>query len=203
MSGKTRVAILISGRGSNMAALIEAAKATDYPAEIALVLSNVETAAGLEIARAAGIATKIISHKGFASREEFDAAVDAALAAARIELVCLAGFMRIQSEGFVRKWEGRMLNIHPSLLPAFKGTKVHEQAIAAGVRISGCTVHFVVPELDSGPIIAQAAVPVLPGDTPDTLAARVLEEEHKLYPQALKLVAEGKVVLREGRAVFV
>jgi len=203
VSGKTRVAILISGRGSNMAALIEAAKATDYPAEIALVLSNVETAAGLEIARAAGIATKIISHKVFASREEFDAAVDAALAAARIELVCLAGFMRIQSEGFVRKWEGRMLNIHPSLLPAFKGTKVHEQAIAAGVRISGCTVHFVVPELDSGPIIAQAAVPVLPGDTPDTLAARVLEEEHKLYPQALKLVAEGKVVLRDGRAVFV
>ena len=203
MSGKTRVAILISGRGSNMAALIEAAKATDYPAEIALVLSNVETAAGLEIARAAGIATKIISHKVFASREEFDAAVDAALAAARIELVCLAGFMRIQSEGFVRKWEGRMLNIHPSLLPAFKGTKVHEQAIAAGVRISGCTVHFVVPELDSGPIIAQAAVPVLPGDTPDTLAARVLEEEHRLYPQALKLVAEKRVVLRDGRAAFV
>ena len=202
MSGKTRVAILISGRGSNMAALIEAAKATDYPAEIALVLSNVETAAGLEIARAAGIATKIISHKGFASREEFDAAVDAALAAARIELVCLAGFMRIQSEGFVRKWEGRMLNIHPSLLPAFKGTKVHEQAIAAGVRISGCTVHFVVPELDAGPIIAQAAVLVEHGDTPETLAARVLMEEHKLYPAALKMLAEGKVRLEDRRAVF-
>lgn len=202
MSAKTRVAILISGRGSNMAALIEAAKAADYPAQIALVFSNVETAAGLDIARAAGIATNIVSHKVFASREEFDAAVDAVLAAARIDLVCLAGFMRIQSEGFVRKWEGRMLNIHPSLLPAFKGTKVHEQAIAAGVRISGCTVHFVVPELDAGPIIAQAAVPVLPDDTAETLAARILVEEHKLYPQALKLVAEGKVVLRDGRAAF-
>ncbi|MEI9991537.1 MAG: phosphoribosylglycinamide formyltransferase [Rhizomicrobium sp.] len=202
MSAKKRVAILISGRGSNMAALIAAAKASDYPAEIALVFSNVETAGGLETARAAGIATKVVSHKRFASREDFDAAIDAALAEARIDLVCEAGFMRIHSEGFVRKWEGAILNIHPSLLPAFKGVKVHEQALAAGVRISGCTVHFLVPELDAGPIIAQAAVPVLQGDTPDTLAARVLEQEHKLYPEALKLVAEGKVVLRDGRAVF-
>lgn len=200
---KKRVAILISGRGSNMAALIAAAKAADYPAEIALVISNIETAAGLETARTAGVATKFISHKVFASREEFDAAVDSALVAARIDLVCLAGFMRIQSEGFVRKWEGRMINIHPSLLPAFKGTRVHEQAIAAGVTITGCTVHFVVPQLDSGPIIAQAAVPVLPGDTAETLAARVLEQEHKLYPAALKLLAEGKVALRDGCAVFV
>ena len=200
---KKRVAILISGRGSNMAALIAAAKAPDYPAQIALVFSNVETAKGLDIARAAGIATKVISHKAFATREDFDAAIDAALREANIDLVCEAGFMRIHSEGFVRGWEGRMLNIHPSLLPAFKGVKVHEQALAAGVKVSGCTVHFMVPELDAGPIIAQAAVPVLPGDTPETLAARVLAEEHKLYPAALKLVAEGKVVLRDGRAVFV
>lgn len=203
MSAKRRVAILISGRGSNMAALIDAAKAPDYPCEIALVISNVESAAGLDFARAAGIATKVIPHKSFASREAFDAAVDAELRAANIDLVCLAGFMRIQSEGFVKAWEGRMLNIHPSLLPSFKGTKVHEQAIAAGVRLSGCTVHFVVPELDSGPIVAQAAVPVLPRDTAETLAARVLEEEHKLYPAALRDVAEGRVVLRDGQAVFV
>ncbi|MEJ0024552.1 MAG: phosphoribosylglycinamide formyltransferase [Rhizomicrobium sp.] len=201
MSARTRVAVLISGRGSNMAALIEAAKAPDYPAEIALVFSNVETAGGLETARAAGIATKVVSHKAFASREDFDAAIDAALVVAKIDLVCEAGFMRIHSEGFVRKWEGRILNIHPSLLPAFKGVKVHEQALAAGVTISGCTVHFIVPELDAGPIIAQAAVPVLPDDTPQTLAARVLGEEHKLYPRALKLVAQGKVVLRDGRAI--
>ncbi len=202
MSAKKRVAILISGRGSNMRALIAAAAAPDYPAQIVLVLSNVETAAGLEFAREAGIATKVISHKVFASREEFDAAVDKVLRAAQVDLICLAGFMRIQSEGFVRAWEGRILNIHPSLLPAFPGTKVHEQVLAAGVTTSGCTVHFVVPQLDAGPVIAQATVPVLPGDTPDTLAARVLEEEHKLYPAALKAVAESKVALRDGDAVF-
>ena len=198
-----RTAILISGRGSNMRALIAAAAAADYPAEIALVVSNVETAEGVAFARDAGIPTKVIAHKSFATREAFDAAVDAALAEARIDLVCLAGFMRIQSDGFVRKWEGRLLNIHPSLLPAFPGTKVHEQVLAAGMTTSGCTVHFVVPQLDAGPIIAQASVPVLPGDTPDTLAARVLEQEHRIYPQALKTLAEGRVVLRDGRAVFV
>ena len=197
-----RTAILISGRGSNMAALIEAARAHDFPAEIALVFSNVESAEGLKIASAAGVATKVISHKVFESREEFDAAVDAALRAAGIELICEAGFMRIHSESFMRKWEGRMLNIHPSLLPAFKGLRVQQQALDAGVKISGCTVHFMVPELDSGPIIAQAAVPVLADDTAETLAARILIEEHKLYPAALRLVAEGKVVLRDGRAVF-
>jgi phosphoribosylglycinamide formyltransferase-1 len=199
---KKRVAITISGRGSNMAALIEAARARDFPAQIVLVFSNVESAGGLAIARAAGVPTAVLSHKAFASREAFDAALDAELEKAGAEIVCQAGFMRIHSEGFARKWEGRMLNIHPSLLPAFKGTKVHEQALAAGVRITGCTVHFTVAELDSGPIVAQAAVPVLTGDTPETLATRVLEEEHKLYPAALKLVAEGKVVLRDGRAVF-
>jgi phosphoribosylglycinamide formyltransferase-1 len=198
---RVKTAILISGRGSNMSALIGAARAADFPAQIALVVSNVETAAGLTFAAQAGVATTTISHKGFASREDFDAAIDAALTAAGVELICEAGFMRIHSEGFVRKWEGRMLNIHPSLLPAFKGLRVQQQALDAGVKISGCTVHFMVPELDSGPIIAQAAVPVLEGDTAETLAARILVEEHKLYPAALRLVAEGKVRLENGRAV--
>jgi phosphoribosylglycinamide formyltransferase-1 len=199
---KVRTAVLISGRGSNLAALIEACRAPDFPAEIALVISNVDTAEGLSVAAAAHIPAKTISHKAFATREDFDGAIDAALNEAGIELICEAGFMRIHSDDFVRKWQGRILNIHPSLLPAFKGIRVHQQAIDAGVRISGCTVHFVVPELDSGPIISQAAVPVFPDDTAATLQARVLVEEHKLYPAALKLVAEGKVVLRDGRAVF-
>jgi phosphoribosylglycinamide formyltransferase 1 len=198
---RKRTAVLISGRGSNLSALIEAARAPDYPAEIALVFSNVETAEGLALARAAGIKTVAISHKGL-SREDFDAQIDAALNEARIDLVCQAGFMRINSDGFVRKWEGRMINIHPSLLPAFKGIRVHQQAIDAGVRISGCTVHFVVPELDSGPIIAQAAVSVEPRDTADTLAARILAEEHRVYPDALRAVAEGRVLLEGGRAVW-
>ena len=199
---KKRVAILISGRGTNMAALIEAAWAPDFPAKIVLVFSNVETAQGLRTAQAAGIRTQALSHKEFASREEFDAAINEALEHLEVDLICEAGFMRIHSDGFVRKWEGKMINIHPSLLPSFKGLKVHEQALAAGVKISGCTVHFMTPELDGGPIISQAAVPVLPNDTPDTLAARILLEEHRIYPEALKLVAEGKVVLRDGRAVF-
>ena len=202
MTNKKRTAVLISGRGSNLAALIEASRDPSYPAEIALVVSNVETAEGLQVAAAARVPSKTISHKGFATREAFDAAIDAALTGANIELICEAGFMRIHSDGFVRKWQGRMLNVHPSLLPAFKGIRVHQQAIDAGVRISGCTVHFVVPELDSGPIIAQAAVPVYPHDTAETLSARVLVEEHKLYPTALKQVAEGKVVLREGKVVY-
>ncbi len=199
---KKRTAVLISGRGSNLAALIAACREPAFPAEIALVFSNVETAEGLRVAAAAGVPATAFSHKTFATREEFDAAIDAALSAAKIELICEAGFMRIHSDGFVRKWQGRMLNIHPSLLPAFKGIRVHQQAIDAGVRISGCTVHFIVPELDSGPIIAQAAVPVFPDDTAASLQERTLVEEHKLYRAVLKLVAEGKVVLREGRAVF-
>jgi phosphoribosylglycinamide formyltransferase-1 len=202
VSAKKRVAVLISGRGSNLKALIDATRAADYPVEVALVISNVETAAGLDVAREAGIATRIISHKVFGSREEFDAAIDAALTAAGIDIVCEAGFMRIHSEGFTRKWEGRMLNIHPSLLPAFKGIRVQQQALDAGVKISGCTVHFVVAELDSGPTVAQAAVPVLPGDTARTLADRILVEEHRIYPEALRAVAEGRVVLRDGKAVF-
>jgi len=199
---RKRVAILISGRGSNMRSLIAAAADPSFPAEVVLVISNVADAEGLKHAAAAGIATKIVPHKAFPSREEFDAAVDAALGEARIEIVCQAGFMRILSDWFARKWEGRLLNIHPSLLPAFKGVHVHEQALEAGVRISGCTVHFVVPELDAGPIILQAAVPVEAGDTPETLAARVLAEEHKLYPAALRLIAEGHVKLVNGRALF-
>jgi phosphoribosylglycinamide formyltransferase-1 len=198
---RIRTAVLISGRGSNLSALIEAARAPDYPAEIALVFSNKEDAAGLAVAKAAGIPTVVVSHKPFASREEFDAAIDAALRAADIALVCEAGFMRIHSEWFVKRWEGRLINIHPSLLPAFPGIRVHRQALDAGVKVSGCTVHFMVPELDSGPIIAQAAVPVMDDDTPETLAARILVEEHLIYPQALKWVAEGKVMLRDGRAV--
>jgi formyltetrahydrofolate-dependent phosphoribosylglycinamide formyltransferase len=199
---RARTAILISGRGSNMRSLIAAAANPTFPAEIVLVISNVGNAEGLKHAANAGIATKVIPHKAFVSREAFDAAIDAALAEANIEIVCLAGFMRILSDWFARKWEGRLLNIHPSLLPSFKGVHVHEQALQAGVRISGCTVHFVVPELDAGPIVAQAAVPVELGDTPDTLAARVLQAEHELYPAALKLLAEGRIRLQNGQAAF-
>jgi phosphoribosylglycinamide formyltransferase-1 len=193
MSAKSKVGVLISGRGSNLKSLIAACTDTNYPAEIVLVISNVAGAGGLTHASNAGIETKVISHKAYPSREAFDSAIDTALNDAGIDIVCEAGFMRIHSESFVRKWQGRIINIHPSLLPAFKGTHVHEQAIAAGVRMSGCTVHFVAAEVDSGPIIAQSAVPVLKGDTPETLAARVLEEEHKLYPLALRLVVEGRV----------
>lgn len=196
------MAVLISGRGSNLQSLIDAAKAPDYPAEIALVVSNKEDAGGLDVARAAGVPTKVISHKVFASREEFDQAIDAALRAAKIDLIAEAGFMRIHSEWFAKTWEGKALNIHPSLLPQFPGIRVHQQALDAGVKESGCTVHFIVAELDAGPTIAQAAVPVLPGDTAETLAARILVEEHRLYPEALKTVAEGKVKLENGRAVF-
>lgn len=199
---RVRTAVLISGRGSNLAALIEASRATGYSAEIALVISNREDAAGLEVARAAGIRAWVIRHQEYNTREAFDRAIDSALRAADISLVCAAGFMRIHSEWFVRRWEGRLLNIHPSLLPAFPGIRVHQRVLQAGEQISGCTVHFVVPELDSGPIIAQATVPVLPGDTTETLAERVLAEEHKLYPQALAMVANGKVKLENGHAIF-
>ena len=197
---RKRVAILISGRGSNMVALIEAARAADYPADIALVVSNRPDAPGLERARALGVQSLAIDHKTFASREAFDDAMDAALRAEGVDLVCHAGFMRIQGDAFARRWLGRQLNIHPSLLPLFKGLHPHQQALDAGVRISGCTVHFVTPELDSGPIVAQAAVPVLANDTPESLAARILTAEHRLYPAALRLVATGKARL-EGSSV--
>lgn len=189
---KKRVAILISGRGSNMRALIEAAKEKGFPAEIALVISNVADAGGLEFARRHGIPTEVIEHTKFPSREIFDNAMDIALTKAGIEIVALAGFMRLLSTRFVEKWLGRMINIHPSLLPAYKGLHTHKRAIEAQEKFAGCTVHFVTPALDDGPTILQAKVPVLPGDTEDALAARVLEQEHKIYPQALRLVAEGK-----------
>jgi len=188
---KKRVAVLISGRGSNMASLIEAAKDDGYPAEIALVVSNRPDAAGLDHARRQGIATAVVDHTRYGKdREAFERALQDTLTAHRIDLVCLAGFMRLLTPWFVGQWQGRMLNIHPALLPAFKGLHTHERALAAGVKTHGATVHFVSTEMDSGPIIAQAEVPVLDGDTSDTLAARVLEIEHRIYPQALRQVAE-------------
>lgn len=190
---KLKVGILISGRGSNMAALIEAAKAADYPAEVAVVISNVAAAPGLKIAEGAGIATTAIPHKGFPDRESFDQAVSAELEKHGVGLVALAGFMRIQSPWFPAHWKHRIVNIHPSLLPAFPGLHVQQQAIDAGARISGCTVHFVTADLDSGPIIAQAAVPVLPDDTADKLAARILRQEHRLYPTVVRWFAEGRL----------
>ncbi len=197
-----KVGVLISGRGSNLKALIEACAAPDFPAEIVAVVSNKADAGGLEIARAAGIAASVISHRDYPTREEFDAAMDASLRAAGVEFVCSAGFMRILSDGFVEKWRDRQLNIHPSLLPAFKGLKVHERTLEAGCRVTGCTVHFVRAAMDEGPIVAQAAVPVLPGDTVETLSARVLEAEHKLYPLALRLVAEGRTRIVDERVVI-
>jgi phosphoribosylglycinamide formyltransferase-1 len=194
-----KVGVLISGRGNNLGALMSAQAQAPY--EIVLVVSNIEDAAGLQRAADAGIATKVIPHRG-KSREDFDAELDTELRAAKVDIVCLAGFMRILSDGFARAWEGRLINIHPSLLPAYRGTRVHERVIEAGEAQSGASVHFVVPELDAGPVIAQACVPVHPGDTPEALADRVLEIELKLYPAALRLLAEDKVKLEKGLAVF-
>jgi phosphoribosylglycinamide formyltransferase-1 len=194
---RKRVAILISGRGSNMAALIDAAKAPDYPAEIVLVVSNRPDALGLVHAREAGIATALVDHRAFgADREGFERAIDAALNDHRIDLVCLAGFMRLFTPWFVTRWSGRMLNIHPALLPEFKGLHTHRRALEAGAKRHGATVHFVAAEMDSGPIIVQEAVPVLDGDTEATLSRRVLEAEHRIYPEALRRVAEGRIALK-------
>jgi len=201
MSVRTKLGVLISGRGSNLAALIAACEADDYPAEIAVVISNRPEAAGLQFAESAGIATRVIDHKRFTGRAEFDRALDDALRAAGVDLVCNAGFMRLLTADFVEAWRDRQLNIHPSLLPAFRGLDTHERAIAAGVRISGCTVHFVRPEMDEGPIVAQAAVPVLPGDDTEALAARVLRAEHRLYPWAVRLVAAGLAWVEGERVV--
>jgi len=190
---KKRVAILISGRGSNMTALIEAAKARDYPAEIVLVVSNRPDAPGLARARAAGVATAVVDHADFGDqREAFERALDDELRKNRIDLICLAGFMRLLTPWFVTRWSGRMLNIHPSLLPQFKGLHTHRRALDAGVKRHGATVHFVVPEMDSGPIVAQDSIAVHEDDTEATLAARVLELEHQIYPRALRAVAEGR-----------
>jgi len=190
---RKRVAILISGRGANMEALIAAAKEPGYPAEIALVLSNRPEAGGLRRAGADAIATAVVDHTDFGTdRQAFERAVQVHLETQSIDIVCLAGFMRLFTPSFVLRWSSRMINIHPALLPSFKGLHTHERALKAGVKIHGATVHFVVPEVDSGPIIAQAAVPVLDDDTPDTLAARVLAAELRLYPLALGLVAGGQ-----------
>jgi phosphoribosylglycinamide formyltransferase-1 len=196
---RKRVAVLISGRGSNMASLVEAAKDKSYPAEIVLVVSNRPDAAGVAYARNAGIATTIINHTDYGkNREAFERALQAVLEGSGIEIVCLAGFMRILTPWFIARWEGRLLNIHPALLPAFKGLHTHEKAIAAGAKTHGATVHFVTADMDSGPIVCQAAVPVLAGDTAETLATRVLAVEHKIYPLALKWLAEGRLKISEG-----
>ena len=200
---RKRVAVLISGRGSNMAALIEAAKDKSYPAEIVLVLSNKADAGGLVTARDNGIATEIVDHTQFGKdRVAFDAAMQSKLEAHRVDIVCLAGFMRLLSPGFVDLWQNRMLNIHPALLPAFKGLDTHARALTEGAKIHGATVHFVVAEMDAGPIIMQGAVAVRPDDTEAALAARVLAVEHRIYPSALKLVAEGRVRVVDGRCLI-
>lgn len=193
-----KLAVLISGRGTNLQSLIDATADPNFPAEIALVISNRPKAAGLDRAAKAGVSQTVIDHKDFQSREDFDEALDEALRMAKVDYVCLAGFMRMLTPKFVNDWRGRLINIHPSLLPAFKGLHVHERMIDAGVKIAGCTVHFVSAEVDSGPIIGQAAIPVLPEDTADTLAARILEQEHKLYPACIRLLAEAKARLSGG-----
>lgn len=200
-NSRLRVAILISGRGSNMQALIEDCARPDSPAEIALVVANKPDAGGLARAGAAGIATAVVSHRTFADRAAFEAEIESKLRAAGIQLICLAGFMRILSDEFVAAWRDRMINIHPSLLPSFRGLDTHARALAAGVRFHGCSVHFVRPEMDTGPIIVQAAVPIDSGDTPDSLAARVLSAEHRIYPLALRWIAEGRVRVENERAI--
>lgn len=199
---KRRTGVLISGRGSNMQALIQAARDPAYPAEIVSVVSNRPDARGLDFARSHGIPAHVVDHKGFSDRAAFDTAVDRQLRAEGVEIVACAGFMRIMTDGMIETWLGRMINIHPSLLPLYRGLDTHARALADGVRIAGCTAHFVTPELDSGPIIAQAAVPVASDDTPETLAARVLEAEHRLYPATLALVATGAATLQNGRVML-
>src|SRR4030088_2312498 len=200
---KRRVAILISGRGSNMAALIEAAKSADFPAEIVAVISNRADAGGLETAGASGIATSVIESKPFGKdRAAFEAVLQRTLDENNVELICLGGFMRLFTAEFVQRWYGRMLNIHPSLLPSFPGLDPHGQALKTGVKISGATVHFVIPETDAGPIVMQGAVAVADDDTPETLAARILEIEHRIYPEALRLLASGRVKIVGARCLI-
>ncbi len=197
-----KIAVLISGRGSNLQALIDAGAGPGWPAAIVLVISNQPGAKGLERAEQAGIPTTVINHRDFDGRQPFDQAMTKAIEDAGTELVCLAGFMRLLSDAFVEHWRDRLINIHPSLLPAFKGLDVHQRVLDAGEEATGCTVHFVRPEMDTGPIIVQARVPVLDGDDADTLAARVLVEEHKIYPQAVRLIAEGRVTIKDEKAVI-
>ena len=197
-----RVAVFISGRGSNLQSLIDACAEPGFPAEIVRVVSNIPQVFGLERAEKAGIPTAVVDHRQFASREDFEAALEAALAADKVELICLAGFMRLLTDAFTGRWRDKLINIHPSLLPAFKGLHTHERALEAGVKLAGCTVHFVRPAMDEGPIIAQAAVPVLDKDTAETLAARVLEQEHTIYPLALKLIAQRRTRVRGGHVLI-
>lgn len=198
---KKRVAILISGRGSNMAALVKAARQPDFPAEIALVLSNKPEAAGLDFAKAEGIPTALVPSRTYGKdRPAFDAAMQAELVKVGVEIVCLAGFMRLLTPEFCENWAGRMINIHPALLPSFKGLDTHARALEEGVKLHGCTTHFVTPGMDEGPIILQAAVPVLDDDTGETLGARVLAEEHRIYPETLRLLASDRLKI-EGRRV--
>ena len=199
---KLKVGVLISGRGSNLQALINAGAEQDYPAEIVLVVSNDESAKGLEIASSSGIPTKVIDDRGYNTRQTFDAAVEEALSEANVGLICMAGFMRLVSAWFAERWRERILNIHPSLLPAFRGLSVHERVIESGVRFTGCTVHFVRPAVDEGPIIMQSVVPVFPNDTVEALAARVLKAEHRIYPAALRMVAEGRVRISGDRVLI-
>ncbi len=201
MSGKLKLGVLISGRGSNLQALIDTCADPDFPAEIALVISNVAGAYGLERAAKAGISTRVIDHKPFGSRGEFEAALTDALREEGCGLVCLAGFMRLLTASFVETWWDRLINIHPSLLPAFRGLHTHERVLAYGARFSGCTVHFVRPAMDDGPIIVQAAVPVLDVDDADGLAARILVQEHRIYPLAVRLIAEHRVRVEEMRVL--
>lgn len=196
---RLKVAVLISGRGSNLQALINACNAADFPAEIRLVISNRAEAPGLLHAQRAGIPTRVIPHRDFATRAEFDQAIERMLIEAGVELICLAGFMRIFESSFVERWRDRLLNIHPSLLPAFKGLHPQAQALAAGVRFTGCTVHFVRPAMDEGPIIVQAVVPILPDDDEHRLSERILAAEHQAYPLALRLIAEGRVRVIDER----
>ena len=200
---KLRVGILISGRGSNMRALIDACAESGYPAEIVVVISNVPEAPGLARAAAAEIDTLVIDHKAYVGRSAFEDALHAALLSRNVDLVCLAGFMRLLTDAFVDRWHDRLINIHPSLLPAFRGLHVHERVIAYGARFSGCTVHFVRPAMDDGPIIVQAVVPVHADDDPERLAARVLAEEHRIYPLAVRLIAEGRVRVIEERVMII
>ena len=197
-----KIAVLISGRGSNLQSLIDASQVPGFPAQIAIVISNIAGVEGLKRAERAGIPTAVIDHKTFDGRGPFEDALHATLAATGAELICLAGFMRLLTAGFVNRWPNKLINIHPSLLPAFKGLHTHEQALAAGVRFGGCTVHFVRPAMDDGPIIIQAAVPIRTNDTADTLSARVLAEEHRIYPLAVKLIAEGRTRV-EGERVII
>ena len=199
--GRLKVAVLISGRGSNLQALIDACTKADFPAEIVRVISNEADASGLEKAAEAGIPTAVIPHRDYPDRPAFEAELDKEIRAAGTELIALAGFMRLLTEGFVDAWRDRLINIHPSLLPAFKGLHTHERAIDAGVRFSGCTVHYVRPAMDEGPIIVQAAVPILADDDAESLGARVLTQEHLIYPLALRLIGEGKVRVDGERAI--